>query len=148
MYRLFINSGSAILYHPQHVVISTVAVYDRNLLRPFMEGFVFKGNPRAAEQCRQAVAFFLEQWDAGDDRVAVEAGGLSLSIYRVGYIEREKGLIELGTRPPNPYRDILVATQQLARCMGNNSCDCANRYKELQDLLQKYPQLPAIKERA
>lgn len=148
MHRLYIHSGSAILYHPQHVVTSMVAIYDRNLLRPFMEKFIFKGNPRDAEKAKFAFQVFLEQWDEGEDRICVEFGGINLSVCKMNYIEREKGMVELGTRPGNPYRDILCASYHLARSMELDRADCAKRYKDLQELLQKHPQLPAFKEKA
>lgn len=148
MHKLFILSRDAHLHHPNHIVLTDVAVYDRSLLTKFLMGVSLRGDVKACANAKRAIEMFLGFWEAGENRISIRVNGFDLDVYPTDYIEKTPLLIELGNRPANHYRDILTCVGELSTAMSRDSGDAAEKYAALQKLLERHPHLPAIKGKA
>lgn len=147
MHKIYIHS-TAIIFHPLHHIIGSLAVYDRSKLTEFLLALKHRGDPEVCGRAERATQMFLEFWIAGHDRISIEVDGFRINAYPSQYIERDAFLIELGERPEDLFNDLVHLSSELSRSMHVNGSDAAKRYSDLQEFLKKHPHLPVFKEKA
>lgn len=148
MNRLYIISPKLTAFDNSGRQIKDIGIYDDSLLYDYLIDTTLRGsNIKEVAKAKRAIYHFLEYWQDGERRITVSFGDFSISTFPVSYIEPEEGLINLGERPADPGRDVVVAMSRLTSAINYSSPNAAALYQHLQDTLKKYPTLP-LKEQA